>query len=77
MTLHLSIYDSPDYPGLYAWELTEDGYSLSGCASTVNKCLTAIGAARLRIEAHRTESSLQPDLTPASTKSFYHFPTRF
>jgi hypothetical protein len=77
MTLHLSIYDSPDHPGLYAWELTEDGYSLSGCASTVNKCLSAIGSARLRIEAHRTEPFSPQELTLASPDSLYPLPTRF
>jgi hypothetical protein len=52
MTLHLSISDSPDFPGLYAWELRDRGFTASCLAPTINRCLTKLTAARLSIDAH-------------------------
>lgn len=53
MTFRFTVYDSPELPGLYAWELCDgpDGsITESGVAPTISRCLTEIAAARLRID---------------------------
>lgn len=50
MTFRFTVYDSPDLPGLYAWELSDRGVTESGIAPTISRCLTEIAAARLRID---------------------------
>lgn len=50
MTFRFTVYDSPDLPGLYAWELREGSITETGVAPTISRCLTEIASARLRIE---------------------------
>lgn len=76
-SLQLTIRSTED--GIYTWELHDQGFSASGCASTINKCLTALAGARLSIEDHlTTHTPLQAEL-PLSTSpaSICSIPTRF
>lgn len=50
MTLRFTVADSPDFPGLYSWELSDRGITENGLAPTISRCLTEIAAARLRID---------------------------
>lgn len=55
--------------GIYAWELHDQGFTASGCASTVQKCISAIAGTRLTIESHlEATTSFQPEL-PLQTTS--------
>lgn len=49
--------------GIYAWELHDHGFTASGCASTVQKCISAIAGTRLTIESHLEACTpFQPEL---------------
>ena len=50
MTFRFTVYDSPDLPGLYAWELCDGSQTETGVAPTLSRGLTEIAAARLRID---------------------------
>lgn len=62
MTLRFSVFDAPDLPGLYCWELSDRGFTESGLAPTISRCLTEIAAARLRIDraTHSDPESVSP-----------------
>lgn len=82
MTFRLTIYDSPELPGLYAWELTDGPNGTiteSGIAPTISRCLTEIAAARLAIErhfaGHRDPGPSAPADNPTSPSPVAHLQT--
>lgn len=77
MTFRFTVYDSPELPGLYAWELCDGSITETGVAPTISRCLTEIASARLRIERTThpdTRIHFELDATPDATPISQHHP---
>lgn len=71
MTFSLSITDAPG-TGLYAWSLSDQGFTASGLAPTISRCLTKCAAARQAIERHVTGHPYPEDAALLNLPSHPH-----